>query len=440
MTLAKGTLAGVLSLLLGTSLGTAASAGQGSAKGADSPETAEEGPDEAEAEEAPEEPTKPEGKGAKTEKGAKEEDAPGKRADVAGGEIDAPVETLPEFRLLPGILKLDLRGGGAFRGWTTTPYPALDLETTTFITWNAELRAELFGLIRLHRVSYESSGLGSPTSEGTQYDDAADTVQKAAWLLGMLGIPIFRWPDKDGYYRDWELFARVEARSFEAHATPNKAVRLVPYESNKKPSQFGGLRASRKGFTAATSLQSFAGGFVLSERGFDPGKLPMADIANAYLDSLGAYLGVMAMSYTKPYMVHIDNSYDGNYVFDAHMDAIGGMFGFWSGPRDKWPYLDVMVGFGGGNIGLTHNYDLTDVLDLEAQVGTLMVNAKAGWRYPIIERSPRLTIGVAGDFSMVSFLLQDKGDEKTICSEDGQCPSLNEDYFWSGQGEVAVSF
>lgn len=366
--------------------------------------------------------------------------APAKPPSEKGGELHPAVEALPEFRLLPGILKLDLRGGGAFRGWTTTPYPALDLQTTTYLTWNAELRAELFGLIRLHRVSYESTGTSTPTSEGTKYDDAAETVQQAAWLLGMLGIPVFRWPDKDGYYRDWELFARVEARSFEAVATPNKALRLVPYDTGKKPSQFGSFRERKREFTAATSLQSVAGGFVLSERGFDPGKLPMSDIVNAYVDSLGAYLGAMAMRYTKPYMVHIGDSYDGNYVFDAHMEAIGGMFGFWSGPRDKWPYIDVMVGFGSGNIGLTENYDLTDVLDLDAQVATVMVNAKAGWRYPILEKSPRLTVGVAGDFSMVSFLLQDKGDEKTICSEDGQCPSLNEDYFWSGQGEVALSF
>lgn len=377
------------------------------------------------------------------EKAAAEEPsgaAPAKPPSQKGGEIHPAVEALPEFRLLPGILKLDLRGGGAFRGWTTTPYPALDLQTTTYITWNAELRAELFGLIRLHRVSYESSGTGTPTSEGTKYDDAAETVQQAAWLLGMLGIPVFRWPDKDGYYRDWELFARVEARSFEAVATPNKSLRLVPYDTSKKPSQFGTLKKSKRQLTAATSLESVAGGFVLSERGFDPGKLPMSDVVNAYLDSLGAYLGVMAMRYSKPYMVHIGDSYDGNYVFDAHMEAIGGMFGFWSGPRDKWPYLDVMVGFGGGNIGLTESYDLTDVLELDAQVATVMVNAKAGWRYPILEKSPRLTVGVAGDFSLVSFLLQDKGDEKTICSEDGQCPSLNEDYFWSGQGEVSLSF
>lgn len=365
---------------------------------------------------------------------------PASKPSEKGGEIDTPIESLPDFRLLPGILKLDLRGGGAFRGWTTTPYPALDLETTTYITWNVELRAELLGLIRLHRVSYESNGVGSPTSEGNQYDDAEEAVEKAAWLLGMLGIPIFKWPDKDGYYRDWELFARVEARSFEALATPNKSIRLVPYDSQKKPSQFGTLKPRKRSFTAATSLQSVAGGFVLSERGFDPGKLPMSDIVSAYMDSLGAYIGGMAMSYTKPYMVHIGDSYDGNYVFDAHMDAIGGMFGFWSGPRDMWPYIDVMLGFGGGNIALTENYDITDVIDLDAQVVTFMVNAKAGWRYPILDQNPRLTVGVAGDFSMVSFLLQDKGDQKTICSEDGQCPSLNEDYFWSGQGEVALSF
>ncbi len=169
-------------------------------------------------------------------------------------------------------------------------------------------------------------------------------------------------------------------------------------------------------------------------------KLPFRSIVDAYFDSLGAFVGGMGMRYSKPYMVHVGADFEEGYLYDARFEGFGGMGGLWMGPRDKWPYFEFMGAFGRDRVRLTNKLDIEDRLAVKGGVSSVMYMGRVGYRYPILERAPRLVIGANGSFEGATFFLSTEDEKGNSTCDGSSCPSLNHDFFWSGGLEATLAF
>ena len=63
-------------------------------------------------------------------------------------------------------LQLDPKIGLGYRGWYPEQYPLVSINHAGYYTWSLDLKAKLFGFLRLHRGYYESNGLKGPRTRG----------------------------------------------------------------------------------------------------------------------------------------------------------------------------------------------------------------------------------------------------------------------------------
>ena len=131
---------------------------------------------------------------------------------------DAP-QTGPKLpqRILGNNLRIDVKLGGGYRGWVPQQYPHVDVHAGSYYVWNIELKAKLFRFLNLRRGFYESNGLSGPrTDEAAVAAQVGSYVPKAAWLLGVVGFPLFK---------IWEPVIRYESRAYHTEAERSRFAR-----------------------------------------------------------------------------------------------------------------------------------------------------------------------------------------------------------------------
>ncbi|MET0411438.1 MAG: hypothetical protein ABW217_09070, partial [Polyangiaceae bacterium] len=188
-------------------------------------------------------------------------------------------------------LVLDPRIGGGFRGWVPDQYPLVSVDHAEYYTWSLELKARLFGFLRLHRGYYESNGLRGPrTNEAVVAAQIGELVPKAAWLLGMIGVPLSK---------RWETVVQYETRSFSTAARPKQPVAVIPRATSPETDLASIPRTTEplrmvSGFETLVLGVRYAhdaeGSGLLGE---SQGKLPPM------------YLGVGFTQYSKPYQLRV---------------------------------------------------------------------------------------------------------------------------------------
>ena len=138
---------------------------------------------------------------------------------------DPPPPTGPDIpqRVFGSRFRFDPTLGGGVRGWVLQQYPSVSVSAREYFTWSIEASAKLFNFINIHKGYYESNALAGPrTSSAVTAATIGAQVPKAAWLLGVIGVPITK---------AWEPIIRYETRAFRTTAQPSRPVRVVPHDT-----------------------------------------------------------------------------------------------------------------------------------------------------------------------------------------------------------------
>jgi hypothetical protein len=344
-------------------------------------------------------------------------DAPAPSA--AAHAVSAPVPPPPEppapgpARVFGRNLLLDPRIGGGIRGWVPDQYPLVSVDHAEYYTWSLELKARLFGFLRLHRGYYESNGLKGPrTNEAVVAQQIGQLVPKAAWLLGTIGVPLSK---------RWETVVQYETRSFSTAARPEQPVAIIPRNTSPDTDL-----ASIERTTAPLRMVSGFETLVLGVRyyheaegtglvGESQGKLPPM------------YLGVGFTQYSKPYQLRVGDSILNEALFDARFRGAGLAYGLATSRKTDRPYAEFDVQLGVGEASLLDDLTVNELLPDDWLIGYVQGDATLGYILPVLKTRPGflLTGEVSlGGASFFYFHLKGSGENE---------PSLplNWDFLWS---------
>jgi hypothetical protein len=341
--------------------------------------------------------------------------APAGAQDVGQGAAPgvASEERLP-LRVFGKNLELDAKVGAGIRGWYPEQYPLVGVDHASFLTWSLDLKAKIFGFLRLHRGYYESNGLRGPRTQGAVVArDVGKLVPKAAWLLGTLGIPLSR---------RWETLVSYETRSFVTRARPSAPVAIV----DRKTSPNLDLSTIPR---SAQALE-FVSGFetlVLGVRYF-----PERGNAGLVGDSAGPvppmYLGVGFTQYSKPYQVQVGNDPLDEILFNGRFRGAGLAYGLATARKVDLPYVTLDTQLGLGEVSLLEDLTVNELLPEDWLIGYLQGNVTLGYILPLTRARPTpLLTGElsAGGATFFYFQLRE-GDGETAPTLP-----LNWDLFWA---------
>lgn len=345
------------------------------------------------------------------------------------GETNA-TETTPaspeEFpkRVFGKNLQLDPQFGVGYRGWYPDQYPLVRVAPAGYFTWSVDLKAKLFGFLRLHRGYYESNGLAGPRTEGAVVaQKVGRIVPKAAWLLGALGVPVSK---------RWETLVSYESRSFVTRARPSAPVAVVD-RNTSGDTDFSTL-------TRSTDALRFVSGFetlVLGVR-YSP-DVGEASAAGLFGDSAGPlppmYLGVGFTQYSKPYQVKVGSDTLDELLFNGRFRGAGIAYGLALPRHLARPYLDLDTQLGLGQVQLLNDLTVNELLPEDWLIGYLQGNVTLGYALPVLHTRP--TPIFAGEISAggaTFFYFQTKRDGS------GQAPSLplNWDFLWAAHVSLTL--
>jgi hypothetical protein len=325
----------------------------------------------------------------------------------------ASEERLP-FRVFGKNLEIDAKVGAGIRGWYPEQYPLVGVDHASFLTWSLDLKAKIFGFLRLHRGYYESNGLRGPRTQGAVVArDVGKLVPKAAWLLGTLGVPLSR---------RWETLVSYETRSFVTRARPSAPVAIVERKTSPE------LDLS----TIPRSAQAleFVSGFetlVLGVRYF-----PERGNAGLVGDSAGPippmYLGVGFTQYSKPYQVQVGNDPLDEILFNGRFRGAGLAYGLATARKVDLPYVTLDTQLGLGEVSLLEDLTVNELLPEDWLIGYLQGNVTLGYILPLLRARPTpLLTGelTAGGATFFYFQLRE-GDDETA-----PALPLNWDLFWA---------
>jgi hypothetical protein len=340
---------------------------------------------------------------------------PAAAADIALGVAPgvASEERLP-LRVFGKNLELDAKVGAGIRGWYPEQYPLVGVDHASFLTWSLDLKAKIFGFLRLHRGYYESNGLRGPRTQGAVVArDVGKLVPKAAWLLGTLGVPLSR---------RWETVVSYETRSFVTRARPSAPVAIV----DRKTSPNLDLSTIPR---SAQALE-FVSGFetlVLGVRYF-----PERGNAGLVGDSAGPippmYLGVGFTQYSKPYQVQVGNDPLDEILFNGRFRGAGLAYGLATARKVDLPYVTLDTQLGLGEVSLLEDLTVNELLPEDWLIGYLQGNITLGYILPLIRARPTpLLTGElsAGGASFFYFQLREAD------GETAPTLPLNWDLFWA---------
>ena len=335
-------------------------------------------------------------------------------------------------RVIGKNLRLDPKLGGGLRGWIPAQYPTVRTSAGTYFTWSIELNATILGLINVHRGYYESNGISGPRHEGAAVSKAADVLgdsKKAAWLLGMVGIPITK---------AWEPIIRYETRAFRTTASPNQPVRIVPFDTSPN--------TDLKSIPTTMDPLSMVSGFETLVLGvlYDQSQDHSATIE----PNTGAfppfYLGVGLTQYSKPYQVTVGDSVLDSVMFDARFRGAGLALGATLPTAPDHLILDASAQLGLGEVRLLDNLTLNELLPNEGKgglrppewlIGYLEGDVSVGYLYPLLRTAPSVLVSIVANGGGATFFYF-----KTQV-EEGQkvsAPPLNWDFLWGIRAYVTV--
>jgi hypothetical protein len=339
-------------------------------------------------------------------------------ATVANAALDD--ERLPK-RLFGKGWEFDAKLGGGIRGWYPEQYPLVSVDHASYLTWSLDLKAKLFGFLRLHRGYYESNGLRGPRTRGAVVArDVGQFVPKAAWVLGTLGVPLSR---------RWETLVSYESRSFVTSAHPSAPVAIA----SRKTSPSTDLSQLPRSDGALEFVSGFET-LVVGVRYF-----PERGNAGLVGDTTGRippmYFGIGFTQYSKPYQVHVgaDDPLD-EILFDGRFRGAGLAYGLATSRQVDRPYVSLDSQLGVGEVSLLDHLTLNELLPADWLIGYLQGNVTFGYILPLLRTRP--TPLLAGELTAggaTFFYFQTKGSD-----ESPPTLPLNWDLFWAAHVSLTL--
>jgi hypothetical protein len=323
-------------------------------------------------------------------------------------------------RILGDNWRFDIQLGVGYRGWVPQQYPLVRVRAGSYYIWNIDVKAKLFKFLSLRRGYYESNGLSGPrTEQAAVAAQVGSYVPKAAWLLGVIGFPLFK---------IWEPIIRYESRAFHTEADPKRPVCVVTAEVADDLSQCARSRAPLRMTSGFETL-------VIGVR-YDKGKDSSAVLAQRDSRFPPLTFGIGLMSYRKPYQVTINQSTLDDLLFDGRFRGAGlaGGIEIAGGPDRVHVNADVQVGL--GEVKLLEGLTLNSLAPEDWLIGYVQGNVTIGYHWPIVRAAPTLMLVpevTAGGASFFFFKpIQKKG-------EDADAATANWDFLWSVNASLVLS-
>lgn len=332
----------------------------------------------------------------------------------------AAEERLPR-RVFGKNFEFDAKVGGGIRGWYPEQYPLVSVDHASYLTWSLDLKAKLFGFLRLHRGYYESNGLRGPRTKGAVVArDVGKLVPKAAWLLGTLGVPLSR---------RWETLVSYETRSFVTRARPVAPVAIVDRKTSPDM-DFALLPRSQQSLEFVSGFETL----VLGVRYFpERGNAGLVGDVSGPIPPM--YLGVGFTQYSKPYQVQVGGDPLDEILFDGRFRGAGLAYGLATSRHIDRPYVSLDTQLGLGEVSLLEDLTVNELLPEDWLIGYLQGNVTLGYILPLLRTKPTpLLTGELTAGGATFFYFQIRG------SEDESPPTLplNWDLFWAAHVSLTL--
>jgi hypothetical protein len=333
-----------------------------------------------------------------------------------------PGSGLP-VRVLGKNYRFDVTLGVGYRGWVPQQYDAVDVDVGSYLTWNIDVKAKLFGFLNLRRGYYESNGVASPrTDEVAVAARIGSFAPKAVWLLGVLGVPI---------NKAWEPQVRYESRAFETHAQPLADVCLVDRDAPEDATEACPGRTNAE-LKIISGFETFVAGV-----NYDHSKSGSPVVTDKAQKFPPIFFGIGLMQYRKPYQLNVDGFTLEQYLFDARFRGAGLALGSELGGGLYRFFADADIQLGLGEVTLTDEITLNELVPDDQLIGYVQGTATLGYRLPLIRAFPTLIFVPAVKAGGATFFLVDTQTEE---DEAASSPSVNWDFLWTVQASLLLPF
>jgi len=336
-------------------------------------------------------------------------------------------------RVLGDDVKLDITLGAGYRGWYPQQYDAVDVEIASYFTWNVDIKAKLFKFLTLRRGYYESNGVSGPrTKEAAVAAQIGAYAPKAAWLLGVIGVPISK---------AWEPQIRYESRAFDTKAVHRDGVDLcvVPRSADDT---FDTATCTRS--TEPLKIISTYETFVAGVR-YDHAKRGTVVVEQKGSKIPPLFFGVGLMQYRKPYQINVDGyvpdrmGSEPQLLFNGRFRGAGLALGadFVGGLDRFFGDADMQIGLGEVSLTdkLTLNQVVSQALPTDPLIGYLQGTGGIGYRWTMIHAAPTLILVPQVRVGGATFFLV---NTKTDQDQESTSPSFNWDLFWTAQLSLLI--
>jgi hypothetical protein len=336
-------------------------------------------------------------------------------------------------RVFGKYFELDPKLGGGLRGWIAEQYPTVKVSADTYYTWSIDINARILRYVNIHRGYYESNGIAGPVHRGAAVAvEAAGYAKKAAWLLGVVGVPITK---------AWEPIIRYEARAFKTRAVPNQPVRIVPFDT-PPDTDLATIPATTNALTMVSGFETF----VVAMR-YDHSQSSSATIGQHPGKVPPFYFGLGFTQYAKPYQVTVGDSVLDSVLFDARFRGAGIALGTSLPSRPDALILDAAVQFGVGEVRLLDKLTLNELLPNttnrgglrppEWVIGYLEGDLSLGYAYTLLRTKPSVLVSAVANGGGARFFYVKTQSEQ---GEKVNMPSLNWDFLWGVRAYLTVPF
>ncbi len=353
--------------------------------------------------------------------------------DVEPEKEEKPKGPKLPVRVLGEDVKLDITVGAGYRGWYPQQYDAVDVEIASYFTWNVDLKAKLFKFLTLRRGYYESNGVSAPrTEEAAVAAKIGAYAPKAAWLLGVIGVPISK---------AWEPQIRYESRAFDTKAVHKEGVALcVVPRSADDTFDTATCERSSEPLKIISTYETFVAGVR-----YDHAKRGTVVVEQKGSKIPPIFFGVGLMQYRKPYQINVDgfvpNRMDSEpqLLFNGRFRGAGLALGAdFVGGLDRF-FGDADMQIGLGEVSLTDHLTLNQVvssaLPSDPLIGYVQGTGGLGYRWTMIHAAPTLILVPQVRVGGATFFLV---NTKTEQDEESTSPSFNWDLFWTVQLSLLV--
>ena len=345
---------------------------------------------------------------------------------------EPPGPSIPQ-RVFGEYFRLDPKLGGGLRGWIPAQYPTVKAQADTYYTWSLELKATLFRYVNIHRGYYESNGISGPRHQGAAVAvEGLGYAKKAAWLLGVIGVPITK---------VWEPIIRYETRAFETRAIPRQPVRIVPFDTSPD-TDLSTIKLDSRPLTMVSGFET-----LVIAMSYNHSAQPSTTVGPRTSMIPPFYFGVGFTQYSKPYQVTVGDSVLDSILFDARFRGAGIALGTTLPSKPDFLILDASVQFGLGEVRLLDRLTLNELLPNtpgrgglrapEWVIGYLEGDLSVGYLYTLLRTKPSVLVSAVANGGGARFFYVKTQSEQ---GEKVNMPSLNWDFLWGVRAYVTVPF